>query len=690
MKQMSHLYAGRSTFDHLLILLTFFIFLPFPSLAEWESNLVQFPTTHGSTEMVAVSDSTVVVVWHEKRAGGPWDIYARKVKVDGTVLWTVNGVKVFHMGSSDQTNPKVCIDGDGGVIITCQGQRNGTWNIYAQRLNSDGDPQWTFPGGGPGGITGVIICGNSVADQVNPRIVSDGSGGAVLAWEDKRNGNWDVYAQRIDSNGVISAGGSWVSDGVALTKAPQTQQQLELAQDGSGGAFATWTHKPGTSGRNVWATRILADGSIASGWEGPGPGATGKELISTSFARDEPVVTYAEGGNAIFAFTDLSLLGTGPDKGVFALKMTGSGAVFPSWPSEGVAVCYAINNSSPSNYVGDRPEIVYDGAGGAIIVARSRWSVTDNDLLINRISSSGVPLWWTPGTPGPLTVEISSANMQMDYKICSDLEQGAYVVYTMNPGSTGYDVYMDHWDSSAVHSTQLVCNAGQRQKEPAIATACCKPIVAWADNRPIPGPTGSSFNVFAWGEGVEVECILSVELLSFDVISVGHSVEISWTTASEQNNDEFIVFHSSDGMTYSEIDRIKGAGNSTALRGYITYDHSPAPGINYYYLTQVDFDGTPESFPPRAILIRSDENIQVYPNPASEAVSISLSLNRKTQIIIDFYDIMGRSLIQKNENVFEGGNTFTYATNSLPGGTYLVRISTPSEVIMWKKLIIQE
>ena len=183
--------------------------------------------------------------------------------------------------------------------------------------------------------------------------------------------------------------------------------------------------------------------------------------------------------------------------------------------------------------------------------------------------------------------------------------------------------------------------------------------------------------------------ILPVSLVNFSLESMSSAVRISWTTASEQNNDYFIVFHSSDGMIYSEIDRIKGAGNSAALREYVIYDHSPAPGINYYYLAQVDFDGKQESFSPRSILIRSAKNIQVFPNPASEAVSISLNLKRNTEISIDFYDIMGRHLIQKNENVLEGDNTFTYATNSLSKGTYLVRVSTPLEVIMWKKLVVQ-
>jgi hypothetical protein len=183
--------------------------------------------------------------------------------------------------------------------------------------------------------------------------------------------------------------------------------------------------------------------------------------------------------------------------------------------------------------------------------------------------------------------------------------------------------------------------------------------------------------------------ILPVSLVNFNLESMSSAVRISWTTASEQNNDYFIVFRSTDGIDYKEIDRIKGAGNSSTLREYMIYDHSQTPGINYYYLAQVDFDGNQESFSPRSILIRSAENIQIFPNPASEVVSISLNLNKNAEISIDFYDITGRRMIRKNEHIPEEGSKFTYATNSLSKGTYLVRVSTPGEVIMWKKLIIE-
>ena len=35
-------------------------------------------------------------------------------------------------------------------------------------------------------------------DQDQPSIVSDGAGGAIITWHDRRSGtNWDIYAQRV-------------------------------------------------------------------------------------------------------------------------------------------------------------------------------------------------------------------------------------------------------------------------------------------------------------------------------------------------------------------------------------------------------------------------------------------------------------------------------------------------------------
>ena len=74
--------------------------------------------------------------------------------------------------------------------------RNGSHtDIYAQRIDSDGNPQWA--------IDGDSICTAS-GNQFYPELVSDGAGGAIITWEDERDDpDGDIYAQRVNRDGTL-------------------------------------------------------------------------------------------------------------------------------------------------------------------------------------------------------------------------------------------------------------------------------------------------------------------------------------------------------------------------------------------------------------------------------------------------------------------------------------------------------
>ena len=72
--------------------------------------------------------------------------------------------------------------------------------------------------------------------QESPQIVSDGAGGAIITWQDRRSGNNDIYVQRVDALGVAK----WGLDGVALCTAGNDQQYPQIVSDGAGGAIITW------------------------------------------------------------------------------------------------------------------------------------------------------------------------------------------------------------------------------------------------------------------------------------------------------------------------------------------------------------------------------------------------------------------------------------------------------------------
>lgn len=117
-------------------------------------------------------------------------------------LWTPNGMAICT-AEDNQNFPQICSDGAGGAIITWVDDRSSELDIYTQRVNSIGDVQWA--------LNGTAIC-TADNDQEDPQICSDGTGGAIITWEDRRSGaDYDIYAQRIKD--VPSKGGGAIPFG---------------------------------------------------------------------------------------------------------------------------------------------------------------------------------------------------------------------------------------------------------------------------------------------------------------------------------------------------------------------------------------------------------------------------------------------------------------------------------------------
>src|SRR5436190_8189575 len=152
--------------------------------------------------------------------------------------------------SGSQTNVQVVSDGAGGAICTWVDTRNGTQDIYAQRIDATGLLQWN--------VVGIAIC-NAVSDQYSPRLVSDAAGGAIIAWYDNRAGNYDIYAQRINASGAVQ----WTTDGVAICTQTGNQNAHQLIADGLGGAIIVWSDgRVGSPNADIFAQRINASGAV--------------------------------------------------------------------------------------------------------------------------------------------------------------------------------------------------------------------------------------------------------------------------------------------------------------------------------------------------------------------------------------------------------------------------------------------
>jgi hypothetical protein len=161
----------------------------------WTANgvPVRVITTDGDSwsPVITTDDSSrAIITWQDERLGNK-NIYAQKLDGDdGSPMWVLNGVPVRVLAGSDALLPVIATDGQGGAVIAWQDERSGDRDIYAQRIDTDGAPLWTPAEGMPV----RVVAGSDTAD---PYMVPDGYGGSVIAWQDARDGVNRIYVQRL-------------------------------------------------------------------------------------------------------------------------------------------------------------------------------------------------------------------------------------------------------------------------------------------------------------------------------------------------------------------------------------------------------------------------------------------------------------------------------------------------------------
>jgi hypothetical protein len=136
---------------------------------------------------------------------------------------------------------------------------------------------------------------------------------------------------------------------------------------------------------------------------------------------------------------------------------------------------------------------------------------------------------------------------------------------------------------------------------------------------------------------------LPVEFLTFKAKAQGTSVLLTWSTATEINNQDFTIERAQDAKTWTSIGVVKGGGNSTVQLDYQFIDEKPKQGLQYYRLRQTDFDGHVKYSQLVSIDIEKGESIAVFPNPSSKSFTL-VSGNGKAVRQLRFIDALGRSL----------------------------------------------
>ncbi len=235
----------------------------------------------GDPEVAMGEDGSFIIVWADERAGNS-DIYAQRFLSDGTRIGANFLVNEIQVGN--QSQPALTLDRNGRIFCLYTDDRLGNPDIFLTIFDTLGnrlatlkinDDNTTAPQG-MGALT-VTEDGNIWAvwedgregnqdvycqvlretvrigenlrvnddslstHQRCPFITVSGQGEFLVAWEDERNGDIDIYCQRFDTLGNLIGENLLVNDEINLSY----QFYPSTARDFSGRTLITWTDTRG-------------------------------------------------------------------------------------------------------------------------------------------------------------------------------------------------------------------------------------------------------------------------------------------------------------------------------------------------------------------------------------------------------------------------------------------------------------
>lgn len=165
---------------------------------------------------------------------------------------------------------------------------------------------------------------------------------------------------------------------------------------------------------------------------------------------------------------------------------------------------------------------------------------------------------------------------------------------------------------------------------------------------------------------------LPIKLISFSATRQNNQAQLTFATATEENNNFFAIERSGNGTDFRTIGKVNGAGTTTSIQNYTFMDETPLSGINYYRLKQVDFDGQFSYSPVVNVVFDNKAGIRLAPTPVQDQLRVELDEMFLDDAQWQLYDFAGR-LVQTG--VLSAENTlFNVEVGSLTPGNYVIRV----------------
>ena len=171
--------------------------------------------------------------------------------------------------------------------------------------------------------------------------------------------------------------------------------------------------------------------------------------------------------------------------------------------------------------------------------------------------------------------------------------------------------------------------------------------------------------------------VLPVNFLDLTATPSGNKMLIQWSTASEQNNSHFSIERSQDGSLFTDLGTVKGNGTTNVTSHYNFTDEGTPGGMLYYRIKQTDFNG---SFRYSPIVVVNHEGrfsfeiTKLFPSPASDFITVSLSSDEKTDVNVTVLDANAKPVASLTKKVGLGDNLFTVDVKEFGRGLHYLMI----------------
>jgi hypothetical protein len=635
-----------------------------------------FTTGQGGPSMISDGAGGAFIAWMDVRNSPPpdfphhhylYDIFAQRIDGSGARMWPDSGVAVC-VTPEDQGYPRLVPDGQGGVIAAWQ---DGRAIAYAQRLDATGAPLWA--------ANGV-----SVSDVRGGFAISDDVGGALFAWNDARFLSEDIFVQRIDGSGA----NLYTPGGLLVCRAPLSQLLSSIVSDGAGGMLMIWEDTRDLVywyDVHLYMQHVTSAGTIAAGWP-----STGLRVGRAPYFQITPQMVSDGAGGAVIAWCDYR---TGVDDDIYAQRITYQGAPAAGWPVAGIPICTAPGHQTS-------PSLVADGTGGAIVA----WNDArgGGDIYAQRIGPDG-----TLGCPTVATTfELNPNTLNLG-------SMGHWVTATIEPEPPASPADIDvasvrlnggvPVDASAPTSVGDVDHDGRPDLTLKFDRAAVEVTVEEGDAVPVTVTGAIGTGCFEATDLIRVRRGHVLAPIAGSVLQGGSTTEVRWETpAGLQIQSVAVLFSSDDGATWNLVAQdlantgsylwtVPSAGADQARIAVVLVESADQSGY------EVDgVLGVSDRFIVSPLLGVGGATLRfalqgAVPNP-SRGLNVNFSLANAEPATLAVFDVSGRevsvyqvgSLGAGRHSVSVGG-----VSGTLAPGVYLVHLVQGSHQYVTRAILIQ-